>query len=273
MPFKTSSGKWKWGNVERNSKKELVQTVYGIWKKNGSKGSFSDFLKGTNESILNASKKDWYHGTNLPPKELKVNPPSCSKLFWITTEKKYAEKFKSEYRNMKFGSIYKILLKDRINVFDPKNDLEVEKLKWPKYFKFWLKFKDDILDACSEVISKNDWDKKYKDFVKGASHTETENRLGKYVYRAKISNKEAEKDILEWDVFLNTKLSYDKFIPSKFKNYYAHDNRPDGFVRTKLCEELKKLGYQAIKSKEYGYDTLGIFDIDALDKISYMPID
>ena len=50
MPIKTSSGKWKWGNVERSSKKELVQTVYGIWKKNGSKGSFSDFLKGTHES-------------------------------------------------------------------------------------------------------------------------------------------------------------------------------------------------------------------------------
>lgn len=50
MPIKTSSGKWKWGNVERSSKKELVQTVYGIWKKNGSKGSFSKFLKGTHES-------------------------------------------------------------------------------------------------------------------------------------------------------------------------------------------------------------------------------
>ena len=53
MPIKTKSGKWKWGNVERDSKKELVQTVYGIWKKNGSKGSFSDFLKGTHESIVN----------------------------------------------------------------------------------------------------------------------------------------------------------------------------------------------------------------------------
>ena len=52
MPIKTSSGKWKWGNVERDSKKELVQTVYGIWKKNGSKGSFSDFLKGTHESVV-----------------------------------------------------------------------------------------------------------------------------------------------------------------------------------------------------------------------------
>ena len=56
MPIKTSSGKWKWGNVERSSKKELVQTVYGIWKKNGSKGSFSDFLKGTHESVVSEDK-------------------------------------------------------------------------------------------------------------------------------------------------------------------------------------------------------------------------
>ena len=42
MPYK-SKGKWKWGNVERESKKELVQVVYGIWKQNGSKGKFEDF--------------------------------------------------------------------------------------------------------------------------------------------------------------------------------------------------------------------------------------
>lgn len=63
MPIKTSSGKWKWGNVERSSKKELVQTVYGIWKKNGSKGSFSDFLKGTHESI--EEQKEKYFVTDL----------------------------------------------------------------------------------------------------------------------------------------------------------------------------------------------------------------
>lgn len=44
MPYK-SKGKWKWGNVERESKKELVQVVYGIWQKNGSKGDFETFWK------------------------------------------------------------------------------------------------------------------------------------------------------------------------------------------------------------------------------------
>lgn len=46
MPLKTSSGKWKWGNIERKTKGELVQVVYGIWKKNGSPGSFSSFWHG-----------------------------------------------------------------------------------------------------------------------------------------------------------------------------------------------------------------------------------
>lgn len=44
MPHKVGN-KWKWGNVERNSKKELAQTVYGIWKKNGSRGDFETFWK------------------------------------------------------------------------------------------------------------------------------------------------------------------------------------------------------------------------------------
>jgi hypothetical protein len=43
MPHKISSGEWRWGNIVRPTKKELVQTVYGIWKKNGSKGSFKKF--------------------------------------------------------------------------------------------------------------------------------------------------------------------------------------------------------------------------------------
>ena len=44
MPQKVGS-KWRWGNIERGSKKELAQTVYGIWKKNGSKGDFGDFWR------------------------------------------------------------------------------------------------------------------------------------------------------------------------------------------------------------------------------------
>lgn len=42
MPHKVEGG-WKWGNIERNTKGELVKVVYGIWQKNGSKGKFEDF--------------------------------------------------------------------------------------------------------------------------------------------------------------------------------------------------------------------------------------
>ena len=44
MPYKVGK-KWKWGNIERRSKEDLRKTVYGIWMKNGSKGSFSKFWK------------------------------------------------------------------------------------------------------------------------------------------------------------------------------------------------------------------------------------
>ena len=44
MPHRVGK-KWKWGNIERNSKEDLRKTVYGIWMKNGEKGSFSKFWK------------------------------------------------------------------------------------------------------------------------------------------------------------------------------------------------------------------------------------
>jgi len=44
MPHKVGK-KWKWGNIERSSKEDLRRTVYGIWMKNGEKGSFSKFWK------------------------------------------------------------------------------------------------------------------------------------------------------------------------------------------------------------------------------------
>lgn len=42
MPHKVENG-WKWGNIERPTKGELVKVVYGIWQKNGAKGKFEDF--------------------------------------------------------------------------------------------------------------------------------------------------------------------------------------------------------------------------------------
>lgn len=42
MPHKVGKN-WKWGNIERPTKGELVKVVYGIWQKNGAKGNFADF--------------------------------------------------------------------------------------------------------------------------------------------------------------------------------------------------------------------------------------
>ena len=41
--MQTSSGKWKWGNIEKDTKGELVKIVYGIWVANGKPGKFEDF--------------------------------------------------------------------------------------------------------------------------------------------------------------------------------------------------------------------------------------
>ena len=76
MPIKSSSGKWKWGNIERDSKKELVQTVYGIWKKNGSKGSFSDFWHGRHKVNEGKYEPPWTLDQirqNLPDKYDKLS--------------------------------------------------------------------------------------------------------------------------------------------------------------------------------------------------------
>ena len=45
MPHKTKDGEWRWGNLVRKTKQELVRVVYGIWKKNGGKGDFKKFWK------------------------------------------------------------------------------------------------------------------------------------------------------------------------------------------------------------------------------------
>ena len=62
MPHKVGK-KWKWGNIERSSKEDLRKTVYGIWMKNGSKGSFSKFWKtgkvNEDETTANAKKIDF----------------------------------------------------------------------------------------------------------------------------------------------------------------------------------------------------------------------
>ncbi len=59
MPHKIGA-EWKWGNIVRPTKGELVKVVYGIWQKNGSKGSFEDFWKTgkTTDSNAQDSAKD-----------------------------------------------------------------------------------------------------------------------------------------------------------------------------------------------------------------------
>ena len=43
MPERTPDGQWRWGNIVRPTKGELVKVVYGIWVSQGKPGTFHDF--------------------------------------------------------------------------------------------------------------------------------------------------------------------------------------------------------------------------------------
>lgn len=98
MPELTSDHKYKWGNVKRNSKKELAQTVYGIWKANGSKGSFHNFYHYGNP--YGKSKK---HKKSV--KESYQLNPILESSFWdrplFSKEPVTIDEVKSIWRNLK----------------------------------------------------------------------------------------------------------------------------------------------------------------------------
>ncbi len=43
MPEQTEDGQWRWGNIKRKTKAELVKVVYGIWIGQGKPGTWHDF--------------------------------------------------------------------------------------------------------------------------------------------------------------------------------------------------------------------------------------
>ena len=179
MPIKTSSGKWKWGNIERSSKKELVQTVYGIWKKNGSKGSFSDFLKGTHESV---EPKDKFFKVKKNGKEigkyglsfyddikavgigdLEVYPEFRNKGYGTKIIKDIVDRYKNDYDkiycfvdkdNKDAIRLYKRLGKvsDEVTYSQKIGDYEYKNKNGQHYVEFYNKLKESIV---TEKWSKN----------------------------------------------------------------------------------------------------------------------
>ena len=172
MPIKTSSGKWKWGNVERSSKKELVQTVYGIWKKNGSKGSFSDFLKGTHESV---EPKDKFFKVKKNGKEigkyglsfyddikavgigdLEVYPEFRNKGYGTKIIKDIVDRYKNDYDkiycfvdkdNKDAIRLYKRLGKvsDKVTYSQKIGDYEYKNTNGQHYVEFYNKLKESVV--------------------------------------------------------------------------------------------------------------------------------
>lgn len=84
MPERTEDGQWRWGNIRRKTKKELAQTVYGIWVANGSKGSFHDFYYYGDENYSKKHKKELKEIVE----QLKLNCLSKPKKYSFFTIKK-----------------------------------------------------------------------------------------------------------------------------------------------------------------------------------------
>lgn len=57
MPEQTEDGYWRWGNIKRKTKGELVKVVYGIWIAQGKPGTFHDFWHSGNPHGEKAKKK------------------------------------------------------------------------------------------------------------------------------------------------------------------------------------------------------------------------
>lgn len=266
MPIKTSSGKWKWGNVERDSKKELVQTVYGIWKKNGSKGSFSDFLKGTHESLEESFNPDtskiYFHGS-LDKNITRLNAPSWKHPFCVTTDLEYAMDYAKEFQeifgktissNPKEGVVYAMTINDSsLNIFDFQNNSDVNKLKgkWPsvmvKAFKSNKYGNSDPLSEITDMILSYEWQEdRSKITAFNVLKKRLESELG-----IKISGQE-----LENDSSLKYKLRF------SFRNL--------------LLKDIQDLGYDGYRASETQNNSTEnafvLINLKDIDKIIPYPI-
>ena len=110
MPYKTSKGTWKWGNLENSSKQALCRTVYGIWKKNGSHGSFSKFWhKGKVLESIYDEVVEAIHESRIDFAEKQLNPDIWYKeddeYYLKETVKEEALKIKDKFEKL---SKYKV---------------------------------------------------------------------------------------------------------------------------------------------------------------------
>jgi len=192
------------------------------------------------------SSRFWYHGTKEDAKTFKLHPPSVSNLFYVAKNIEYAKHYGS--------NIYKLTLNENIKIFDPSDINQVKELKWPKFFNY-----------CLEKSKK----KKFDLFVFFRYIAPYQNLYG-YIERS--NGKIDQNDIDEWKEFC------------LFRGYHHYqgdfkstDPKNDANqLRTILMRDLSKLDYKAYKSFEHQVDAdseiLGIFSLDAIDKIAKNPM-
>lgn len=266
MPIKTSSGKWKWGNVERSSKKELVQTVYGIWKKNGSKGLFSDFLKGTHESLdesFNLDKTNLYFHGSFDKDIKKIDKPSIEHPFCVSQDIQYSLDYADggdESDDSTNGVVYLVTIdEDSLKIFDFEDDSDIKKLsnKWPA----------KILDCFS---------KKHK-----ANKGKLIDPL--IVCDLLINDMDYSEDDPEITTLMNTSVlkRLEKFVGKKWKSIFEFRDDPsiksgEYILRNLLLTDIKDLGFNGYKAHEQSGHSSDkcfiLFDLDCMDRIFLKPI-
>ena len=302
MPVRTSSGKWRWGNVERDSKKELVQTVYGIWKKNGSKGSFSDFLKGTHESVeenahldlssipedsmldldesFNFDKTNLYFHGSYDTGIKKIHAPDIYHPFCVTQDIEYALTFTEwiddddDYTHN--GVIYAVTIdEDNLRIFDFGDESDLRKLngRWP--------------NRIVELFSNN-----HPTNRNPGEHNRTDPLMILDSFVVDWSTLSDDKnEIEEIKRLLNTfvlkrlnkklNLNFTRVTNdngSKFASYCSNGGDTDivEFLRALLLTDLKELGFNGYVGFEkrgvWSENCYVLFDLDCLDKIYIDPI-
>lgn len=255
MPIKTSTGKWKWGNIERSSKKELAQTVYGIWKKNGSKGTFSDFWHGThNESLDEAFELDttklYFHGS-LDKGIRKLKAPSIWNPFCVTTDIDYAMEYAKSNRASEEGAmvdpngfVYAMTIKESLKIFDFQKGSDIDRLKgkWPK--EVISRFRPSNSEEYSDPLTT------LMDMVMG------------FMFGI--------KDDKEPITFLTKRL--EKEFPDEVSKSFSPI-----IYRTLLLKDIKDLGFDGYRASERGGEhstdnSFVLVKMDGIEKIIPKPI-
>lgn len=203
------------------------------------------------ESKLNTSDI-WYFGNNRA-EDFVLVPPTWIFPFYLTKSQEYAEKY-ADY------GVYKVTIKDDLNILDFSSTEDLKKLKVPDILKeVFKKSSSDLNNYCHELYN----------LVFGAKNSNY-----KFLYLDKPR-------MDDWKKCAET-LAAKLFKKSDFNKEF-NDSMPK--IKERLSETfsdelfliyiyylMHKAGFDGFKRKEFNNEVIGIFNFNSLDKISVNPV-